>query len=943
MTLKTLCLHFITLYAALASPAPAAVHAGEQTDKNPYLQYSTLGSGEGLSGNKILSIARDSAGTYWIGSDKGLDRIAEGKIKSYNSDSSFLNKRIRFISVDNSGGIWAATSSGLYRYHHSTDTFSRESIDGVPVIPYDYDTWKDGIYFICKDGIAGQDRTQDSLRMVMDAGSLPRKADHLEFIDDTTCIVTADADGVYTVGLRSGLARKIYGLGHDSLVNDLCVDREGRIWMAFHNNGVICISGQEGSHGKEYRKIRSFLEGHIILGLEECNGKIYVTTDGDGIYEADLSSMCIKNIKEFSCGQLPPPEIESVNCMEIYGSEIWMGTVRHGILCLKYTPVRNFDNDEFGFPKDRGANSSVVSCLREDSGGNIWIGTDGSGIAILEHGNGRKFRVLEAMGHEKVASIEDIGNGQMLISVYNKGIYRYDTGSGKTERITISDEETNGNILKKDIIINLERYDEENVYVLADSIYNYNIPSGKITGPGIYRIKSSSNFWTAYSGPGETVIYDHYDIWALYPDRVKAEHIFHSNGGDINTVRRSGNTLWILKSNSLARIPMTSREFSHVPSDYNGKILSLEADALGNIYLMTDSRLVKMSCADPGEYTIFDSSDGYTGNYFIENVSIRSSSGEIYAGGTAGLCVIHPEASYPPMVSRDISLIGVTSGSEKIGYARKEDGTYRILLQNRHRSAQMEVCLNGAGAMEKHEFRYTVKGFLKTRTVYSDNVLDLSGLFPGRYRIKAAWLDRAGKWQDTDTDIQLDIRLPWIVTLALLIFMPAGCIYGKKLARDRKRSDIIKTDEYKVAEGTCLETVPAENPDRQFLEKLDSFILSNLSNDRLCAQIIIDHMCMGRATFYKKIKSLTGMGIMEYVTRKRMMEASELLKNSRLSISEIAVRTGYTDNQYFSRAFRQYSGTAPSFYRKQHRRGESPSDGERVDIAPEIRNKKHVS
>ena len=100
---------------------------------------------------------------------------------------------------------------------------------------------------------------------------------------------------------------------------------------------------------------------------------------------------------------------------------------------------------------------------------------------------------------------------------------------------------------------------------------------------------------------------------------------------------------------------------------------------------------------------------------------------------------------------------------------------------------------------------------------------------------------------------------------------------------------------------------------------------------------------MGRATFYKKIKSLTGMGIMEYVTRKRMMEASELLKNSRLSISEIAVRTGYTDNQYFSRAFRQYSGTAPSFYRKQHRRGESPSDGERVDIAPEIRNKKHVS
>lgn len=72
---------------------------------------------------------------------------------------------------------------------------------------------------------------------------------------------------------------------------------------------------------------------------------------------------------------------------------------------------------------------------------------------------------------------------------------------------------------------------------------------------------------------------------------------------------------------------------------------------------------------------------------------------------------------------------------------------------------------------------------------------------------------------------------------------------------------------------------------------------------------------MGRATFYKKIKELTGLGIMEYVTRKRMYTAAGLLTKTRLHISEIAQKTGYPDNQYFSKVFKQNFGMSPREYR----------------------------
>ncbi|SKB74442.1 Helix-turn-helix domain-containing protein [Lachnospiraceae bacterium] len=66
----------------------------------------------------------------------------------------------------------------------------------------------------------------------------------------------------------------------------------------------------------------------------------------------------------------------------------------------------------------------------------------------------------------------------------------------------------------------------------------------------------------------------------------------------------------------------------------------------------------------------------------------------------------------------------------------------------------------------------------------------------------------------------------------------------------------------------------------------------------------------------KLYKTKYGLGIYEDLSRIRMERAKELLKNTDIQVQDIALRVGFTDTNYFSKAFRKYTGLKPSEYRK---------------------------
>ncbi|MFC5471821.1 helix-turn-helix domain-containing protein [Cohnella suwonensis] len=67
--------------------------------------------------------------------------------------------------------------------------------------------------------------------------------------------------------------------------------------------------------------------------------------------------------------------------------------------------------------------------------------------------------------------------------------------------------------------------------------------------------------------------------------------------------------------------------------------------------------------------------------------------------------------------------------------------------------------------------------------------------------------------------------------------------------------------------------------------------------------------------FSQLFKKEVGLTFTEYVTTLRVQHACELLRQTDLSIAEIAEKAGYEDYFYFSRVFKKLTGTSPRLYR----------------------------
>lgn len=67
--------------------------------------------------------------------------------------------------------------------------------------------------------------------------------------------------------------------------------------------------------------------------------------------------------------------------------------------------------------------------------------------------------------------------------------------------------------------------------------------------------------------------------------------------------------------------------------------------------------------------------------------------------------------------------------------------------------------------------------------------------------------------------------------------------------------------------------------------------------------------------FYRIFKALTGYSVADYHDRRRLNQSRAYLKNSQMSILEIALELGYNSHEVLSRKFKRYYGMTPSQFR----------------------------
>jgi AraC family transcriptional regulator, transcriptional activator of pobA len=86
-----------------------------------------------------------------------------------------------------------------------------------------------------------------------------------------------------------------------------------------------------------------------------------------------------------------------------------------------------------------------------------------------------------------------------------------------------------------------------------------------------------------------------------------------------------------------------------------------------------------------------------------------------------------------------------------------------------------------------------------------------------------------------------------------------------------------------------------------------------------------DELRVPPATLSRALTQVTGRGTKELVLDRVMSEAARLLRFTDQNVQQVALRVGYDDPLYFSRAFKRHFGESPMAYRDQSRGRSNPS------------------
>ena len=99
------------------------------------------------------------------------------------------------------------------------------------------------------------------------------------------------------------------------------------------------------------------------------------------------------------------------------------------------------------------------------------------------------------------------------------------------------------------------------------------------------------------------------------------------------------------------------------------------------------------------------------------------------------------------------------------------------------------------------------------------------------------------------------------------------------------------------------------------MNKAVDYINKNISTD-----ISIDDICsvvnISKYYFCRQFKKHTGMTVMKYILKTRIVLAKIDLKKTNLSVSEISEKYGFSSISYFSRVFKEEENCSPLQYRK---------------------------
>ncbi|HEY6914152.1 MAG TPA: two-component regulator propeller domain-containing protein, partial [Paludibacter sp.] len=301
-----------------------------------------------ICSNKINTLFEDRFGNIWIGSqDNGISilNIQNHTLVNYSfnpADVNSLSSNKVFSILENADGniLVGTIDGGINLFRYSDKRFVRNYIPSGDVV------------FTMKRG------NKNNLWIGTDGLGL-------KSYDYATKKITTYETDLNTVDLRK------------AKVHCVLQDNDGNLWIALYQDGILMIPEKK----KVFRNIgfnsfyseKSIGSECVLSVLEDSNAKVWVGTDGDGIYRLDAQHRVEKH---YLNEKLDASVILSI--FEDKDKRIWVGSYLYGLF------LYNSGADRFQkIPLVvNGREVKDINIIKGDANGNLWIGTNENGLCF---------------------------------------------------------------------------------------------------------------------------------------------------------------------------------------------------------------------------------------------------------------------------------------------------------------------------------------------------------------------------------------------------------------------------------------------------------------------------------------------------------------------------------------------------------------------------------
>ncbi|MBP7507319.1 MAG: response regulator [Prolixibacteraceae bacterium] len=614
-----------------------------------FLHYTNK---DGLPSSYVKSIAQDQYGFIWLATRISVCRFDGKNFKefpAYSESGESISLMCNKIFLFSDSLLITRTNEGKYYYFDFDNEFFKpyNLLNSIGTLQ-SVEPVMDG-FWICRDKslyfLNSASGKLSELREKVSFGNIPFDASFVDVKSNNGNVVaiTENKKIIWFDFKKSRITTYEFPKEVNELsLTSLYLDKEDNFWMGEETIGLFKIHLKNGAkrHFSKEKSGDDYLTHNMVhCFTEDHQGRLWIGTEaGISIWSHKTSKFSYCRYELTNPTGLNTDPIYDAFC-DKYGN-VWLGTYFGGI---------NFWNSEKNYFKtwqpgvgSRQLGGNVVSCLKEDSKGNIWIGLEDLGVNKLDINSGIIYKYssknsVKGLSYDNVHDLIFLSEDVLWIATYTGGINILNTKTGKYDYIN---RRTNPE-LPSDNIYSFFRISDSIFIATTNGVAIYDIISkrfkrfydgilGDIQFESICQTKNKIWFSSSQALYFYDTLKDSLLKFDLIPEFTNMNFVKSDSYGRVWIGDcYDGLCYYDEKNNEVVRF----NKDNGFPATW---MFSIEEGKDGWYWASSDKGLVRMNPAKK-IFLLYDSNSGVPFNQFNFRASFKDKRGNLYFGGNNGM------------------------------------------------------------------------------------------------------------------------------------------------------------------------------------------------------------------------------------------------------------------------------------------------------------------